>query len=64
MSEMQAEKVKSLLRSVQLLKKELQKEKFEKKDNVRAKIIEGLKKEHEDFEVAINALRKIINNEN
>ena len=28
------------------------------------KIIEGLRKEHEDFEVAINALRKLINNEN
>ncbi len=27
------------------------------------KIIEGLRKEHEDFEVAINALRKLVNNE-
>jgi hypothetical protein len=45
------------------LKIEVQREKFEKKDNVRAKIIEGLKKEHEDFEVAINALRKLVNSE-
>jgi hypothetical protein len=35
-----------LLKSIQNLKKEVMKEKFEKKDNVRAKIIEGLKKEH------------------
>ena len=27
------------------------------------KIIEGLRKEHEDFELAVNALRKIVNNE-
>lgn len=45
------------------MKKELQKEIFEKKDNVRAKIIEGLRKEHEDFEIAINALRQLVNNE-
>jgi hypothetical protein len=45
------------------LKKDLQRERFEKKDNVRVKMIEMLKKEHEDFEVAINALRKVINNE-
>ena len=30
---------------------------------MRVKIIEGLRKEHEDFEVAINALRKLVNNE-
>lgn len=54
---MHASKIKTLLKSIQNLKKELQKEIFEKKDNVRAKIIEGLRKEHEDFEIAINALR-------
>ena len=63
LSEMHASKIKTLLRSIQNLKIEVQREKFEKKDNVRAKIIEGLKKEHEDFEVAINALRKVVNNE-
>jgi hypothetical protein len=41
----------------------VQKERFEKKDNVRVKIIEGLRKEHEDFELAVNALRKLVNNE-
>ena len=41
----------------------MQKERFEKKDNVRVKIIEGLRKEHEDFELAVNALRKLVNNE-
>lgn len=63
LNEMHAGKVKTLLKSIQMLKKELQKERFEKKDNVRVKIIEGLRKEHEDFEVAINALRKLVNNE-
>ena len=63
MAEMQAQKVKMLLKSIENMKRELQKERFEKKDNVRVKIIEGLKKEHEDFEVAINALRKLVNNE-
>jgi hypothetical protein len=52
-----------LLKSIENMKRELQKERFEKKDNVRVKIIEGLKKEHEDFEVAINALRKLVNSE-
>ena len=56
-------KIKILLKSIQNLKKEVMKEKFEKKDNVRAKIIEGLKKEHQDFEVAINAIRALVGNE-
>jgi len=60
---MHASKIKTLLKSIQNLQKEVQKEKFEKKDNVRAKIIEGLKKEHEDFEIGMNALRKLVNNE-
>ncbi len=60
---MQAQKIKTLLKSIQNLKKEVQKEKFEKKDNVRAKMIEALKKEQEDFEKAIIALRKLVNNE-
>ena len=60
---MQASKVKTLLKSIANLKKEIQKERFEKKDNVRIKMIEMLRKEHEDFEIAINALRKLVNNE-
>ena len=63
LSEMHSQKIKTLLKSIQNLKEEVQKEKFEKKDNVRAKMIEALKKEHEDFEVAINALRKLVNSE-
>jgi len=45
------------------LKVEVQKEKFDKKDNVRAKKIESLMKEHEDFEMALNALRRVVNDE-
>ena len=63
LEEMQASKVKTLLKSIANLKKEIQKERFEKKDNVRVKMIEMLKKEHEDYEVAINALRKLVNSE-
>ena len=63
LEEMQASKVKTLLKSISNLKKEIQKERFEKKDNVRVKMIEMLRKEHEDFEIAINALRKVVNNE-
>ena len=35
MTEMHSQKVKTLLKSINNLKKEVQKEKFEKKDNVR-----------------------------
>ena len=60
---MQAQKVKTLLKSIQLLKKEVQKEKFDKKDNVRAQKIEALNRDIQYCEVAINALRKLINSE-
>ncbi len=63
LNEMHASKIKMLLKSIQNLKKEIQKEKTNQKDNARIRIIEGLKKDHEDFELAINALRKVINNE-
>lgn len=36
LTEMHAQKIKTLLKSIQLLKKEVQKEKYDKKDNVRA----------------------------
>ena len=39
------------------------KEKFEKKDNVRGQIIERFKKDIELQEIAINALRKLVNSE-
>lgn len=60
---MHAQKIKTLLKSIQNLKKEVQKEKFEKKDNVRAQMIERLKKDIELQEIAINALRKVVNSE-
>ena len=63
LEEMQASKVKTLLKSIANLKKEIQKERFEKKDKVRVKMIEMLKKEQEDFDVAINALRTLVNSE-
>ncbi len=63
LNEMQAQKVKTLLKSIQLLKKEVQKEKFDKKDNVRAQKIEALNRDIQYCEVAINALRKLINSE-
>lgn len=63
LSEMHASKIKTLLKSIQNLKVEVQKEKFDKKDNVRAKKIESLMKEHEDFEMALNALRRVVNDE-
>lgn len=47
LNEMHAQKIKTLLKSIQNLKKEVQKEKFEKKDNVRAQMIERLKKDIE-----------------
>jgi hypothetical protein len=52
-----------LLKSIQNLKKELQKEKMQQTDNARVRIIEALKKDHVDFELAINALRKVIRDE-
>jgi hypothetical protein len=39
---MHSQKIKTLLKSIQNLKKEVQREKFEKKDNVRAQKIERL----------------------
>ena len=47
LNEMHSQKIKTLLKSIQILKKDVQKEKFEKKDNVRAQMIERLKKDIE-----------------
>jgi len=63
MGELQAQKIKMLLKSIQNMKKELQKEKMQQTDNARVRIIEALKKDHVDFELAINALRKVIRDE-
>ena len=63
LNEIHSQKIKTLLKSIQNLKKEVQKEKFEKKDNVRAQMIERLKKDIEYQEIAINALRRLVNSE-
>lgn len=60
---MHASKIKTLLKSIQILKKEVQKEKFDKKDNVRAMKIEALNRDIQYCEVAINALRTLVNSE-
>jgi len=52
-----------LLKSINNLKKELQQEKFEKKDNVRIQKIQKLEKDIELMEVGMGALRKHINSE-
>ena len=63
LTEMHSQKVKTLLKSINNLKKEVQKEKFEKKDNVRIQRIQRLEKDIELQEVAMNALRKMVNSE-
>lgn len=45
------------------MKKEVQKEKFEKKDNIRAQQIERLKKDIELAEIAINVYKRLIGDE-
>ena len=63
LTEMHSQKVKTLLKSINNLKKEVQREKFEKKDNVRIQKIQRLEKDIELQEVAMNALRKVVNSE-
>lgn len=60
---MHSQKIQTLLRSINNLKKELQREKFEKKDNVRIQKIHKLSKDIELMEVGMNALRKLVNSE-
>lgn len=60
---MHASKIKTLLKSIQILKKEVQKEKFDKKDNVRAMKIEALNRDIQYCEIAINALRTLVDSE-
>jgi hypothetical protein len=52
-----------LLKSINNLKKEVQQEKFEKKDNVRIQKIQKLEKDIELMEVGMGALRRHINSE-
>lgn len=60
---MQSEKTKALLRSINTLKKQIEKIKYEQKDNVRHKMNERLQDDIKLQEVAINALRKVIGDE-
>jgi len=60
---MHSSKVKTLLKSINNLKKEVQKEKFEKKDDVRIQKIHRMEKDFIDFETVIAALRKEISME-
>ena len=52
-----------MLKSINNLKKEVQQEKFEKKDNVRIQKIQKLEKDIELMEVGMVALRRHINSE-
>ena len=56
-------KVQPLLNSIDALKKQLIKEKQLHKDNVRIKLIEKQKEDLRDQEKIIDALRKVINND-
>mgnify|MGYP002632951477 CR=1 FL=1 len=60
---MHSQKIKTLLKSINNLKKEVQQEKFEKKDNVRIQKIQRLEKDLELMETGMNALRKHIGRE-
>jgi len=58
-----SKKTKSLMKSINKLKDELEKEKYQKQDNVRAKIIERMKKDIGDNEVVIEMMREMINDD-
>ncbi len=60
---MHEQKVRTLLKSIQNLKKEVAKTKFEQKDNVRIQKNQRLEKDIELLEITVNALRKIVNEE-
>lgn len=60
---MHSQKIKTLLKSINSLKKEVQKEKFDKKDNVRVQKIQRLEKDLADMEIVIDALRREVNQE-
>ena len=63
LNEMHSQKIKTLLKSINSLKKEVQKEKFDKKDNVRVQKIQRLEKDLADMEIVIDALRRELNQE-
>ena len=62
-NEVHAVKTKALLKSINLLKKESQKGKHEQKDNIRHQKNERLMEDIKLQEVAINAMRKLVHDE-
>ena len=58
---MHSQKIKSLLRSINNLKKEVARTKFEQKENVRIQKNKRLEADLALMEVGINALRKLVN---
>lgn len=63
LNEVHSQKTKALLKSINMLKKEIQKIKFEQKDNVRHKMNERLQDDIKLQEVAINVLRRVVGDE-
>jgi hypothetical protein len=63
LNEMNSEKTKALLKSINLLKKQIQKAKYENQDNVRIKRIKELTDQIGLQDMAINALRKVVADE-
>ena len=63
LNEMHSQKTKALLKSINLLKKEVQKTKYEQKDNVRHLKNLRLEEDIKLQDLAINALRKVISDE-
>ena len=63
LNEMHSQKVRTLLKSINNLKKEVAKSKFEQKENVRIQKIQRLEKDLELMETTVNALRAVVNQE-
>ena len=63
LNEMHSQKVRTLLKSINNLKKEVAKGKFEQKENVRIQKIQRLEKDLELMETTVNALRAVVNQE-
>lgn len=61
--DLHAQKIKTLLKSINNLKKELAQQKFEQKENVRIQKIQLLQKDIELMEVGMGALRGHIRDE-
>ena len=60
---MHSQKVRTLLKSINNLKKEVAKTKFEQKENVRIQKIQRLQNDMALLEQTVNALRRLVNQE-